>query len=75
MKKKLKRIAPMTKILNGKRVHVCDYQGTCTNKAYREVYPKAMKNNKKKGWSYLCRKHFERERKRLKDKLPYCTLD
>jgi len=39
MTKKIKRIAPMTKMLNGKRVHVCDYHGTCTNKAHTEVYP------------------------------------
>ena len=69
------RIAPMTKMLNGRRVHVCDYYGTCTNKAYREVYPMMMKGKQGKGWSYLCRKHFEQEKKRLKGKLPYSTLD
>jgi hypothetical protein len=36
-KKESKRITLMTKMLNGKRVYVCDYHGTCTNKAYREV--------------------------------------
>ncbi len=71
-KKKLKRIAPMTKMLNGKRVHVCDYHGTCTNKAHKEVYPMLIG---KSGWNYLCRKHFEQERKRLKGKLPYCSTD
>ena len=72
MKKKKKRIAPMTKMLNGKRIHVCDYHGTCTNKAYKEVYPMLIG---KKGWNYLCRKHFEQERKRLKGKLPYCSVE
>lgn len=70
-----KRIAPMTKMLNGKRVNVCDYHGTCTNKAYMEVYPMMMKGRHNKGWSYLCRKHFEQEKKRLKGKLPYCSVD
>jgi len=70
-KMKLKRITPMTKILNGKRVHICDYYGKCTNKAYKEVYPMLMG---KKGWSYLCRRHFEQEKKRLKGKLPYCSI-
>ena len=68
----MKRIAPMTKILNGKIVRVCDYHGTCTNKAYKEVYPMLIS---KKGWSYLCRKHFEQERKILKNKSPYCSID
>lgn len=70
-----KRIAPMTKLLNGKRVKVCDYHGACTNKAYREVYPMLMKGKKGEGWSYLCRKHFEQEKKRLKGKLPYGPVD
>ena len=66
----------MKKSTKGKnRIH-CDYHGTCKNKAYREVYPSQLSNAKKDvGWSYLCRKHFEQERKRLKNKLPYCTLD
>ncbi len=71
---KNKRVAPTTKMLNGKRVNVCDYQGVCTNKAYREVYPFMMKGHKKKGWSYLCRKHFEQEKRRFRGKLPYTTL-
>jgi hypothetical protein len=74
--KMVKRKAPLTKMLNGKRVHVCDYEGTCTNKAYREVYPMMMKGKHEgNGWSYLCRKHFEQEKKRFKGKLPYSTLD
>jgi len=52
----------------------CDYEGTCKNKAYREVYPSLLGGKHKgKGWSYLCRKHFEQERKRFKNKLTYCT--
>ena len=71
-----KRIAPLTKIINGKRVPLCDYEGTCTNKAYREVYPLLLKGKKRKeGWSYLCRKHFEQEKKKFKGNLPYCSLD
>ena len=70
--KEPKRIAPLYKIINGKRVPLCDYHGTCINQAYREVYPKFFG---KTGWSYLCRKHFNLERKRLKGKLSYCTLD
>ena len=50
----------------------CDFKGTCTNFAYAEVYPCAMKNNKKNGWSYLCRKHYFGEQKRLRWKLPAC---
>lgn len=74
-KKNKKRIAPLFKRVNGKRVPVCDYRGTCTNKAYREVYPSLGKKRKDKGWSYLCRKHFEQEQKRFKWKLPCCGID
>ena len=74
-KKLKKRIAPLSKKVNGKRVPICDYHGTCTNKAYREVYPFLGKKNKDHGWSYLCRKHFEQEKKRFKGKLPSCTLN
>ena len=70
-----KRIAPLFKRVNGKKVPICDYYGTCTNKAYREVYPFLVKKHKGKGWSYLCRKHFEQEKKRFKVKLPYCVVD
>lgn len=78
MKKKIKnkRIAPMYKIINRKRVSICDYEGKCTNKAYREVYPFLMGGkHANKGWSYLCKKHFEQEKKKYKGKLPCCTLD
>lgn len=71
-----KRIAPLTKIINGKRVPVCDYHGTCANKAYREVYPSLLKGrHSNQGWSYLCRKHFEQEKRKVKGKLPHCSVD
>jgi len=54
----------------------CDYEGTCKNKAYREVYPKVMGGkHKKKGWSYLCKKHYYQEEKKYNWKLPSCSLD
>lgn len=59
------------KKINGKRVCVCDYHGICNNKAYMEVYPCLMKGKfEKKGWSYLCKKHYYQEQKRFKWKLP-----
>lgn len=59
------------KHLNGKKdLLCCDFGGTCKNKAYAEVFPIMVKNSKKKGWSYLCRKHYYSEEKRLKWKLP-----
>lgn len=61
------------KIVRGKRRPLCDYGGNCKNLAYKEVYPSLI-NKKKSGWSYLCRKHFEQEQKRLKNKLPYCSV-
>jgi len=57
---------------NGREFPCCDFKGKCTNIAYAEVYPFAIKNSKKKGWSYLCRKHYSEEQKRLKWKLPAC---
>ncbi len=74
-KSKSKRVAPLTKIIDGKRVLVCDFRGACTNKAYREVYPMLLKNKHTEGWSYLCRKHFEQEQRRFKGKLPHCSID
>ena len=41
----------------------CDYYGNCRNKAYREVY---YEKNGSMVWSYLCRKHFEQEKKTKK---------
>ncbi len=59
----------------------CDYHGICKNKAYREVYYKGKCNDKKcmatSHWSYLCRKHFEQEKKEYfkKDKhWFYCSV-
>jgi len=54
---------------------ICDYECKCKNKAYREVYPSLMsKKHKGCGWSYLCKKHFYQEEKRLKNKLPWSTV-
>ena len=63
------------KIVNGKRKPLCDYEGTCMNLAYREVYPDLGKKNKTSRWSYLCRKHFKQEKKRIGKKLIYCTIN
>jgi hypothetical protein len=57
---------------NGKEFLCCDFEGRCTNKAYAEVYSFMMKNQDKKGWNYLCRKHYLAEQKRLNGKLPSC---
>jgi len=64
------------KILNDKRVPLCDYSGTCMNKAYREVFPRLLKGKyRNRGWSYLCRKHYYEEQKRLCGKLPSCGIE
>jgi hypothetical protein len=42
-------------------MHFCDYKD-CTNEPYAEVY----KVGKRDGWNYLCRKHFEQERNRIR---------
>lgn len=60
------------KLKNGKEFPCCDFKGDCNNIAYAEVYPFIMKNCKKKGWSYLCKKHYFEEQKRLNRKLPAC---
>lgn len=61
------------KMLDGKKVPLCDYKGKCRNKAYAEVYPFLLKRKTKNdGWSYLCKKHFMQEQKRFKNKMPYC---
>ena len=71
-----KRKTPLTKILNEKRVKLCDYHGECLNKAYKEVYPSLLREkHKDSGWSYLCRKHLKQELKRFKGKLVYCGVD
>ncbi len=55
---------------NKKELPCCDFEGKCTNIVYAEVYPFMMKNSKKKGWNYLCRKHYLQEQKRFRNKLP-----
>jgi len=55
---------------NGKEIPCCDFGGDCTNQAYAEVYPFLMGKSDKKGWSYLCKKHYYSEQKRLNWKLP-----
>jgi len=57
---------------NGKSFPCCDFHGKCTNFAYAEVFPFIGKKSKKSGWSYLCRKHYFEERKKLNGKLPAC---
>lgn len=55
----------------------CDFP-KCSNKAFKEVYPGMMPENYNKrnsGWSYLCRKHFKSEQKRLRNRLPYAGLN
>ena len=60
------------KIIDKKEFPCCDFKGECTNKAYAEVYPFMMKNSKRKGWNYLCKKHYSQEQKRFGWKLPAC---
>ncbi len=57
---------------NGEKFPCCDYYGNRKNKAYAEVYPFMMKRKHKKGWSYLCRKHYFQEQKKFNQKLPAC---
>ena len=57
---------------NKKESPCCDFKGKCTNKSYAEVYPSLLSKTKNKGWSYLCKKHYTEEQKRLKWKLPAC---
>jgi hypothetical protein len=74
--KKQKRNTSLYKIINHKRRPICDYQGSCNNLAYREVYPMLLKGKySRRGWSYLCRKHFQQEQKRFKNKLPYAPIN
>ena len=54
----------------------CDHYGICKNKPYKEVYPSFLgRKYRNKGWSYLCRRHYNQEQKRFKGKLVYCTID
>jgi len=70
--KKIDSIMRFKVLGNGKEFPCCDFGGKCTNFAYAEVYLFMMKNIKKKGWSYLCRKHYFEEQKRFRGKLPAC---
>jgi len=64
------------KIIKGRREPLCDYQGNCKNLAFKEVYPDLRKKKSNgAGWSYLCRKHFNQERKRIGKKLVYCDIN
>ena len=63
------------KVIKEKRKPLCDYQCTCKNLAFKEVYPDLGKRKSNAGWSYLCRKHFGQERKRLGKKLVYCDIN
>ncbi|MEK6811129.1 MAG: hypothetical protein AABX96_01320 [Nanoarchaeota archaeon] len=59
-----------------KRFEHCDFKGTCKNKAYREVYPMLLRRkHKRKGWSYLCRKHYFQEQGKYKGKLPSASIN
>ncbi len=69
---KVNSIIRLKILKNKKEFPCCDFKGECTNIAYAEVYPPVMKNSKKKGWSYLCKKHYFEEQKRLNWKLPAC---
>ena len=70
--KEFSSIIRFKRLKNCKELPCCDFEGKCTNFAYTEVYPMAMKNSKKKGWSYLCKKHYLSEEKRFDWKLPAC---
>ena len=75
LKDKNKKVGSIIKfkiLRKGREFPCCDFEGRCTNITYAEVYPCAMKNNRRKGWSYLCRKHYFDEQKLLKWKLPAC---
>ena len=63
------------KKFNGEEKPLCDYRGKCKNIGYAEVYfPKSEKNENSKGWSYLCKKHFEQEKRRFNNQLLHWVL-
>lgn len=71
----MERFGVRYKIINGKINPLCDYHGRCKNIAYKEVYLFLMgEKYKDSGWSYLCRKHFEQEKRKFKGKLVYCDI-
>ena len=42
----------------------------------KKFYPLSLKKkHEEMSWSYLCRKHFKQELKRLNGKLPHCSVD
>lgn len=63
------------KIVKREKRPLCDYSGTCKNLAYKEVYPNLGKENKERYWCYLCKKHFQQEKKKFKGKLVYCSTN
>lgn len=70
---KIKNSIIRFKVLNNNEFPCCDMDGICTNKAYAEVFPSLLKvRSHKKGWSYLCKKHYYEEQNRLNWKLPAC---
>lgn len=62
------------KEFGGKKKPLCDYQGNCGNIAYAEVYSHKSENKDRKGWSYLCKEHFEQERKILNNQILHWVL-
>lgn len=53
----------------------CDYKGKCKNRAFKEVFPGMLGGKCKNiGWSYLCKKHYYREQRTFKGKLPSSTV-
>lgn len=62
----------MTEIkTNKKNEPLCDYKD-CNNKAYKEIFQNLGRPNS--SWCYLCRKHFNLEKKRLNGDLCYTTI-
>ncbi len=62
------------RIINHKRKPLCDYKD-CKNLAYKEVYPNLGKENEEHYWCYLCKKHFNQEKNKLKGRLVYCSIN
>ena len=63
------------KKFSGRKKILCDYPGNCKNIGYAEVYfSKTKKEEKSRGGSYLCKKHFKQERKILENRLFYWVL-
>jgi hypothetical protein len=61
--------------IEDKKTLTCDYEGGCKNKAHKKVFPSWMdEKQRESSWSYLCKKHFDQERKALKSKLGYSSI-